>query len=181
MIRVNTTQLGYSLTEVLLVAGMMGIVTVAIVRFMAAGGRVIQRTRNSQTMMSDSRTSMETIVQRLRDGVARSLVITTPQVGQVVPNSRVDFRLHTPLASGATGYAVYLSNRVIFSQEFGPGFAKRPKALASNVTSLTFTSDFNDPGLVSVNLRIDAPLDIDSTTLTTLILPGQIVKMVEAP
>jgi len=173
--------------EMMIVVAMLAALATFLVQFLPKQAVFFRHTKVRQQVVMDSRVCMETIRQRLRNGRARTLGISTPPAASsTVPNSRVDFVLQSPLTSGATAYAVYLVNGYVYGQEFvppGPQGAQPPHLLASNVTGLTFTTDSTDPGQVYVTLRMDAPWDDsnDPTHVSSILLPNQAVRMVETP
>ena len=183
--RASSPESGFTLMEIIIVGAMGAIVFLAFVLFFSRHLPFYHRVQVRQQLMSSSRIAMETILDRLRNGKARTIIISTPTTTPIVPNSRVDFVLQTPLPSGATAYAIYLDNttNIAYTEEFIPGSPPKPRALASNVTSLMFTGVSSDPGIVSVTLRLDAAWDVlnDPTHVSTLILPNQTVHMVESP
>jgi prepilin-type N-terminal cleavage/methylation domain-containing protein len=168
---------GFTLVEVLVTVSIMVILATAAVRFLPDQIQFFRHMRVRQQIAQDSRVCMDTIAQRLRNGRARSLILSSPSG----PNSRIDFALERPLTSGATAYAVFLSSGSVFDQEFvPPGGAAGLHVLANNVTALSFTGDSTDPGIVGVSLRIDAPFDDsgDPSHVLTIIIPNLTVNMV---
>ncbi|OGR89099.1 MAG: hypothetical protein A2992_01240 [Elusimicrobia bacterium RIFCSPLOWO2_01_FULL_59_12] len=174
---------GLTLVEMLLTAAIVAVVAAAFALMLPSNITFLQRTRVRQQVLVQSRQCMEAIQQAMRNGMARTLVISTPNATPIVPNSRVDFAFKSPLASGATSYAIYVAEKTVYAQEFAPGVTRAPKALASNVTGLMFTGDYRDPSNVSVTLRIDAPWDSTNMPgrVSSLIIPNQLVRMAEAP
>jgi hypothetical protein len=177
---------GQTLTEIMLVVLIGTIVVGCLFYLFARHAPFMVRMRMRQQVMQDSRTCMDFILQRLRSGKATTLRISTPTVGTMVPNSRVDFVLNTPLPSGATAYAIYLNRNQVYTLEYPPGQPLGAKAIASNVTGLNFTGSTIDPAVVSVTLRIDqlwraGPNDATQSSTSTLILPNQVAHMVESP
>ena len=173
---------GVTLTEVMLACAISGLIFVAAVRYFSKVIPMMNRARVRQQVQVQSRQLMDTIAERLRNGKALTVAISTPPETPGVPNSRIDFVLQTPLASGATGYAIYLSCGTVYAQEFGrPPAARDPRALAKNVSSLMFTGSSNDPGLISISLQMDVSYDStgDPSHVTSLMLPNQTVRMVE--
>jgi hypothetical protein len=178
-------QSGLSLVEVALTLGLAAIVFVMFWQLFPKYSTYFTRTRVRQEIMQQSRTAMDAILRILRNGKANTLIISTPAAIAPVPNSRVDFVLHSTLPSGATAYAIYLANRGIFTQEFNPnlGGAQAPRQLVSNATSLMFTGDYLDPSTIYVSMRIDAPWDQtgDPTHVSSLLLPNQAAHLVGSP
>jgi len=181
---------GFSLLELMLSAAVLVIVVIVIAVFFSKSTPFYQRTRVRHQVMTTSRMGIETIMDRLRNGKARSVAISTPNFTPAVPTSRVDFVLQTSLPSGATSYAIYLQNGTVYTQEFTPAppaatpGPQTPRALMSNVTSLRFQyEDSRDPGMINVSLRMDVPWDAsgDPTHVSTIILPNHTVHMVETP
>lgn len=174
------SEAGMSLIELILVAAMAGVIFTSLTILMTKSITFFKRMTVRQTTMQESRTCMERIEQALRNGKASSLTISTPAGGP--PNSRVDFVLDRPLASGTTSYAFYLSNGKVMSTEYSAS-GTRTQVLANNATGLHFTGDSFDTAMVTVSIRIDAPWDStgDPNRVSTLILPNRAVRMIEAP
>jgi len=177
--KIRKNRQGQTLLELLIVAGIAGVVIAVVVILFTKNTTFFQRMQVRTQIMFESRACMDTILNRLRSGMARTLVINTPDATSP-PNSQVVFDLQSPLPSGATFYTIYLASGTVYAQE---GALQAPKALASNVTGLMFTGNFNDPAIVAVTLRIDAPYDTtnDPSHVSTLIIPNQVVHMVESP
>src|SRR5436190_16977866 len=108
---------GTTLIEVLAAVAIIGIFIVAAVLYFSKNAPMVQRMRQHQQMQTDSRSCIDNILQMLRNGKARTVVISTPNVTPLVPNSRIEFALHSPLASGATNAAIYLDNGTVYSLE----------------------------------------------------------------
>jgi len=179
---------GYSLIELMLTVAIAALVLIPIARFFSSNLPLYHRTQVRQQGVINSRMALDTIVERLRNGRARSLVISTPAATPIVPNCRVDFVLQTALPSGATAYTIFLDGGMIFTQEFAlsppaPTAGAQPRrTLASNVVGLMFAGSSQDPGVVSVTLQMAAPLDAtgNQSNADTVFLPNQIVHMVES-
>jgi hypothetical protein len=175
---------GLSLVETLLAALIGTLLVGGIIYLMTQSGTFFRRMRTRQQVQLESRGCMDRIDQLFRNARARSLVISTPPGTPIVPNSRVDFVLQRPLASGATAYAIYLEGNTVYGEEFSPTADRAPQPLATRVTGLMFTGDSRDPGFVGISLRIDAPWDAntsDPSRMSTLIVPNHIVHLVESP
>jgi type II secretory pathway pseudopilin PulG len=177
---------GVTIIETMVVLAIMVTIGLALTLFFSHSAPIFQKMRVRQQVMMESRACMDAILERLRNGKARSLIISTPPISTAVPypipNSRVDFVFQTPLTDGATAYLIYFQNNTVYAQEFIPNHTMAPKLLASNVSGLMFTGDSSDPGIVGVTLRIDRPLDAsnDPSHVSTLILPNHIVHLVES-
>jgi hypothetical protein len=151
---------GYTLVEMLAVAAMVSFVLLTFVMFSSKIALAVRRFQIRQQIQMESRSSLDVLSQRLRNGKARSLIISTPSVVPLVPNSRVDFDLQSPLPSGATSYVIMLDQNVIYAQELGGPVGVGPrKAIAKQVGSLMFTGDSRDPAIVHVMLQFAAPWD----------------------
>jgi prepilin-type N-terminal cleavage/methylation domain-containing protein len=180
-------QNGFTLTEMMLATALTGIVMAAGVTYIAKVVPMMNRVRTRQQVQFQARMLMDNIGDRLRNGKAPTAAISTPGSAaelNPIPNSRIDFMLYTPLASGATSYAIFLSSGIVYTQEFGPPTGSRtPRPIARNVSSLMFTTASNDPGVVSVTLEMDMPYDStnDPTHVVSLLIPNQVIPMVEAP
>jgi prepilin-type N-terminal cleavage/methylation domain-containing protein len=172
---------GVTMIEMVAVVAILAVIVAIFAMLLGKNTTMYKRMQVRQTVMIQSRTAMDMMQQRLRNGKARSMVISTPDETPIVPNSRIDFVLQAPLPSGATAYALYLSSRTAYAVEYPNGLS--PKVLARNVSGLMFTGDALDPSVVGITLRIDAPYDAtghpDHTS--TIILPNQKVHMVETP
>jgi hypothetical protein len=177
--KILNTERGLTVLETLIVALMATVLLMACLTFFRKNFTFYGKFQTRAQTMFQSRICMETILHRLRTGKARSLVISTSGA-TTSPNSQVVFDLQTPLPSGATFYTIYLASGTVYAQE---GAQQPPKALASNVTALMFTGNANDPAILSVSLRIDAPFDSsnDPTHVSTLIMPDQMVHLAESP
>jgi type II secretory pathway pseudopilin PulG len=173
---------GHTFIEIILAAAMAAIVIAAAVKLYVKIGPAVQATRIRQQASSEARTCMDFIAQRLREGKSSSVSLSTQNNEPTHPNSRIDFTFKSPLASGATAYAFYLSGETAYAWEFTPGVNRAPVVLAHNVTSLSFTAAADDPGLITVGLRVDAPLDpaADASRVVTVIVPPQVVQMQES-
>jgi prepilin-type N-terminal cleavage/methylation domain-containing protein len=176
MIKRARSTRAFTLIEVMITVAICALVATAFFYFLPSQFQYYKHMSVRQQMSLDSRVCIDTIQQRLRNGKASSLVITSPSG----TNSRVDFVLQTPLSSGATAYAIYLSNGNVYGREYLPSGVQIPHQLASNVTNLCFTGATTDPGIIGVSLRIDAPYDNSNnpTHVLTLIMPDQEVNMV---
>ena len=187
---------GVTLTELLVVAAILSVFAVGFTRIFSKSIANMQRIRVRQKVMVDSRTCMDAITQIMHNGKANSLVISTSPADPwpypmadgtkipIIPNSRVDFNLQSPLSSGTTAYAIFVAGHVAYAQEYKPpNGIQAPRVLATNVTSLMFTGSAKDPAIVNVSLRVDAPWDNshDPTHVSTIILPNQVVHMSEQP
>ena len=172
---------GMTILETTFVAAIAAIIILALVRFVSRTMPVFRRLSVRQQVLLDSRTCIDSIVQMLNAGTAKSLAISTPSGTAVVPNSRVDFALETPLTSGTTAYAIYLDNNTVYRQDFALNGPREPRPLATHVSGLMFTGDSRDPAIVTVTLRMDAPWDAsgDPTHVTTLLVPNQVAHLVE--
>jgi len=182
---------GFTLLETLFTVVILGVIIVAFVLNFSQNTPFYHRTQIRQGIMLNSRMAMDTILDRLRNGRGRTLHISTPASVPFVNNSRVDFVLQTELPSGATAYAIYLdpTSNTVYTQEWTlsppaatPG-QQPPRVLATGVTDLSFTGDSRDPAFVKVSLRLDIPWDGsgDPTHVSTIILPDEVVHMVESP
>jgi prepilin-type N-terminal cleavage/methylation domain-containing protein len=176
----RNTHRGVTLIEMIVVVAILAVVMGVFATLLGKNTALYKRMQVRQKVMLQSRVAMDVIQQRLRSGKARTLIITTPNSSNV-PNSRVDFVLQTPLPSGATAYAIYLQNEKVYTLEYPDG--QNPRPIAENVTGLMFTGDAYDPAVVGITLRQDVPWDASNTAqhTSTIILPNQMVHMVEAP
>src|SRR5258708_11099080 len=137
---------GLTLVEIMVVlvnsSLLVGVLTVLV----TSSAKFFRRMQARQQVAIQSRSCMERIEQLLRNGKARSLVISTHSVGPMRPNSQVDFVLQDALADGTTAYSIYLEGGTVFAQGVGTT-PRAPQALASRVTSLMFSGDATDPAL----------------------------------
>jgi len=177
----KNSEQGVTLIEIMMVVAIVGLIAAAFALFLSKGLPFFHRNQVRQGLMLDSRRVMDTIVERLRNGKARTLIIQTDStVTPVVPNSRADFVLQTPLPSGATAYAIYQAGGKIYTLEYPPGNAAQ--AIASNVTGLIFSvPNSTDPGIVNVTLQMNVPYDQtgDPTHTSMILFPNQNIHMVE--
>lgn len=178
---------GVTLLEIMVVVAILVVVGGGIALLFTNSLDFFQRIRVRQKSMSEARQCVETIETIMRSGDSRTLLITTPTSGTpIVPNSRVDFEFKTPLVSGTTAYSIYLSAAVVYAMEFNPSKPNlAPRRLATNVSGLSFTNDSQDPSVLNVSLRIDAPYDPSRSVRTpsrmfTFILPNHTVRMLES-
>ena len=184
---------GFSLLELMIVVAVAAIIMIPIVRFLSTILPFFHRTQVRQQLMADARIAMDTIVERLRNGKALTVVLTSP-ITNPSQCSRVDFVLQAPLPSGATAYAIYQDGNTVYTQEFipsppapNPGGIQPRQRLASNVTSLMFAAlDTQDPAFVTVTLQMAAmaaPLNAagDQAIMSTILLPNVLVHLVESP
>ena len=177
---------GMTMIELLLVMAIFTVVVYAFIEFFSKTAPIVKRTQVRQEVTLGGRTSMDSILQCLRGGKARTLQISTPGGATASPNAKIDFDLQTPLPSGTTAYTIFLANRTVFLQEHSTTIANPvPKVLAKNVSMLSFTADYRDPTIVSVSMRIDAAWDakqqIDTTRISSLLLLNQVVHLIDAP
>jgi hypothetical protein len=173
---------GVTLVEIMLVAFILGLVTLVFVKLLSKTQPLLRRTQIRQQVVTGGRTTIDTLLQTLRGGKARTLRISTPGGATTSPNSRIDFELNTPLPSGTTAYAIYLDKGMVYLQEYRLSGLSGPKPLASHVTMLSFTADYRDPTLVSVNLQINASYDgtSDPGHVTSLVLSNQIAHLIDS-
>jgi hypothetical protein len=164
--------------ELLLVALVAVILIAVIPKLFTNGLSFYRRTQARAQVILESRACMDTLLNRLRSGKSKTLVISTPASASS-PNSMVVFDLLAPLPSGATFYTFYLANGTVYAQE---GSQQAPKPLATHVTGLMFTGNSSDSAIIYVTLRIDAPFDAsnDPAHVATFIIPNQVVHMVES-
>ena len=106
---------GLTLVEMLLTAAIVAVVAAAFALMLPSNITFLQRTRVRQQVLVQSRQCMEAIQQAMRNGMARTLVISTPNATPIVPNSRVDFAFKSPLAFRARSYSIYLSEATFFT------------------------------------------------------------------
>jgi hypothetical protein len=175
---------GHTLVELMLAAAIGSLIILVIARLFSKVYPIFQRINVRNTVLSQSRVCMDTILQALRQGNAGSLVVSTPPGSVVIPNSAVNFNTVAPLASGTTAYGIYLSNQTVYIQEFTQANGPRvPRVLANHVTNLSFTGDSRDPGSVSVSLQVTAPYDNSNKPdhVTTILISNQLTHMVEGP
>jgi Tfp pilus assembly protein PilE len=168
---------GVTLVEALITVVIFVVVILGFVMFFSRTIPFFHRTEVRQHLMQDARRCMENIVERVRNGKSRTLAVSN---STSVPNSRIDFVLQQALPSGATAYAIYLEDKNVVAVEFPPGVASK-RIWASNVTGLMFTGDSEDPAIVGITLRMDASWDNsnDPSHMSTIIIPNQVVHMVE--
>jgi prepilin-type N-terminal cleavage/methylation domain-containing protein len=171
---------GFSLIELMFSVAILGLVFLAASHMNAPVLSFFQNSQSRQKANSEARACLYMISTAMKGGLANSVHISTPVTVPVVPNSRIDFFLAAPLASGTTAYAFYLANRAVLVQEY-PGGAgvQLGKQLATNVSGLMFTGDYRDPSIVYVSLRIDAPLDSSGRAdrVTTIQVADQEIHM----
>jgi type II secretory pathway pseudopilin PulG len=172
---------GMTLVEAVITASILGLVASAFVVMFTKNMNFFRHMRARQQVAAQSRMCLERIEQAMRLGRASTLVISTPNVTPVVPNSRADFVLEKPLASGATAYAIFLENSNVYTEEFNPANNPTPVKIAEHVTGLIFTGDALDPGRVSVSLQIESPLETSKTPpqLATILMPNKLMSMTE--
>jgi type II secretory pathway pseudopilin PulG len=181
LMRILQNRRGITLVEIVITAAIGAFILSLIAVIFTKQTTFLSKHRVRQNVMRDSRVCMDTILQLLRSGKAKTLVISTPASATIVPYSRVDFVLNAPLSSGTTSYAIYLENGTVFALEYHPTSPRSPTPLATNVTGLNFTSDSKDPALISVSLRMDARQDNspDPNRTTSITLDNQLVRMSE--
>jgi prepilin-type N-terminal cleavage/methylation domain-containing protein len=168
---------GFTLIEFMIAVAITVMVATTFLHFLPEQIQFYRRMSVRQQVTHDSRACVETILQRLRNGKARTFNLSYPSG----TNPRVDFVLATPLTSGATAYAIYQSNGNVYGQEFPPAVTGTIHLLASNVTSLQIATT-PDPGLINVSLLIEAPYDDtgDPTHVISVLLANQTANMVES-
>ena len=180
---------GITLTEILISSFIALIVIGALIRLATHTLPFYKRTMVRQEIMSEARTSIGIISQFLRQGKAGTLIIQTPNVMPIVPNSQVDFDFQIPMPSGATKGRIGLDNGRLYTQERAlngdPTKHQDARYVASGVTGLMFTGDYRDPALVSVSINIVKALDANTREhpdrVATIMLTNQTVRMVETP
>ena len=173
----NAGRYGFTLIEVLMSFAVLGFVILFVYKFGAPIFTFFQHSQARQTATNEARSCLNTIGTAMRAGLANSVNRSTAN-GVTAPNSRIDFALPAPLASGTTAYAFFLTpSRTVQMQEFKTS-GSITKTLASNVTGLMFTGDYRDTSVFYVTLRIDAPFDSQGKTFTTIDLEDQEVHMV---
>ena len=143
------------------------VVAATFLHFLPSQAQFTRHMKVRQQITQDSRVCADTIVQRLRNGKARTLLVTSPNGA---PNSRADFVLQVPLASGATAYALLIwhSGGNIYGQEFPLGGTQglhQPRFQCDDFELLTLIP--TDPGLINVSLQLKAPYDDSATILPT--------------
>jgi len=182
MIHKDSTK-GMSMVEMMIVVAIATVIFAALVMFFSKNTPFYNRIQARQQLMTGSRMTMDTIIDRLRNGKARTMSISTPNLPIIVPNSRIDFVLQTPLPSGATAYAIYLTSNTIFTQEYPPAGGGPPHMVTTGVTGLMFTGSSQDPGILGVTLQMNVAWDAsgDPTHTSSILLPNQTVHMVETP
>jgi prepilin-type N-terminal cleavage/methylation domain-containing protein len=172
---------GFTLIETLISFAILGIVFATVYRLAAPLTDFFRYGLARQKANSEARACMNTIGTAMRAGVATSVRLSTVSG---VAWSRIDFNLPlpTPLASGTTAYAIYLANnRTVQMLEFVPsglsGYV-RSSQLASNVSGLIFAPlDTQDPSVMEVSLRIDAPLSSTQPNRVVTIVLNQEIHM----
>lgn len=101
---------GISMVELIVVVAIVSVIVVASASFFSRTMSFYKRVRVRQQLVLQSRSCMDTMLQILRYGKAKSVVISTPNQTPMVPNSRIDFNLQDPLPNGTTAYSFYLSS-----------------------------------------------------------------------
>ncbi len=175
---------GTTLLEMIIATVILVVIIFAFVLYFSQNAPLFQRARVRQQLMVDARSVMETIQERLRNGKARTVVISTFPGTPLVPNSSVQFDLQSKLPSGAVSYQIYLDVNTVYSKDLSAtGAILATRSLATHVTGLMFTGTSADPGVVGISLRMDAPFDSTGLAdhVSSVILPNQTVRMVEAP
>lgn len=175
-------QRGITLTELLIASFLLGVVSLALVVLFNKGAVYFRSMSVRQKTGVDARVAMDQVTQALRRSRASTMRITTPNVANAPPQSRIDVEVAQPLTSGTTAYALYWENREVRLVEYAPahGGAGAPKTLASNVTGFFFTCDSRDPTVVRVTLVIDAPLDGSGRPdrRVRVLLPNQQIQLI---
>lgn len=174
---------GLSLLEIILAVITFVIVIAGLYQLIGRNMLFFKRSEVRQRVVLESRICIDRITQMLSNGKASSLSRSTPATNPIIPDSRIDFVLQTPLASGTTAYAIYIENGIVYALEYVRTGIQRKQVLATNVTNLNFSGNADDPAIVGVNLRIDAPYDSsnDPTHVSTIIVANHIVHMVDTP
>jgi prepilin-type N-terminal cleavage/methylation domain-containing protein len=177
------SQQGMSLIEIVIVMAIVSVLMITVGSFFTRTMNFYKRVRVRQQLVLQSRSSMDLIVQMLKYGKAKSVIISTPIVTPLVPNSQIDFNLQDTLPNGTTAYTFYLSSGIVFATEYHLNGTNTTKSLANYVTSLMFTGDSRDPAIVNVAIRMDIPWDNSGKAdhVTSIIMPTQVVQMKMSP
>jgi prepilin-type N-terminal cleavage/methylation domain-containing protein len=156
---------GFTLLEVLIGVFIMTVVLVAAVPVVQKVQEFLLRGRTRIELMSQSRTSMDTILSMLRQGRGNTVQIDSPQGAP--PYSRIRFRL---AGSNRLCQIEWQNSQVVLSID-----NVRSKTLAENVRFLSFTGTTADPGTLNVSLELFRR--INNTYDETVLVDNHTVRM----
>ena len=161
---------GFTLIELVVVVALTGFVVLALVSF---GGQIVHyfpRAKANQHLNNDARIAMETVAQRLRQGIASSVwrcscaaaektCAETACVAPDAPSSDLPFSHIDLAAQDHKAYSFYWVNGALAMDVYVAGTSAPPihRVLADNVASVTFGGDLQDPGVIGVSLTLVAP------------------------
>ena len=171
---------GLTMLELLLVAAILGTVTLAAVRLVVPMITFIRRAPARQSAQMQMRACMETMERVLSNGKAGTLVIATPPTTPTIQFSSATFQ-----SQDGSGYTIYWSPSPVNSvhlQRTPPGGTPSDTVLATNITALVFGVAGNDPGLITVTLQMTVPLDSSGSpgSFFTILLPTQTIRMISS-
>jgi prepilin-type N-terminal cleavage/methylation domain-containing protein len=168
---------GFTLQELLLTLVIMAIVTLAFVRLSTPVITFFQRSPIRQTTNMELRSCMGMIQHVMSNGRASTLIVATPNTTPAVQFSSATFQ-----SMDGASYTITWSNNppnTVHLQKTLPGSIPSDTILASHVTGLVFGMSVNDPGIVTVTIRMTIPFDASGApgSVQTLMPPPQIIRM----
>jgi len=164
---------GYSMIEAMITLAIVGMIALYVTMLHTPVVDFFRRGQVHQETSMNIRTSLDIMTHALEQGKATSIHISTPPGPPLLPNSKLDFVLTTPLITGTTAYSFFLSNHNLQMYEYNPNVNVTilAKTLATNVSSLIFAYDTSNPFIVYINLRIEAATKntSESTAVTQIV------------
>jgi Tfp pilus assembly protein PilE len=169
---------GVTLMEVLLVAGLIGVLALVVVQFFQPMFKFFQGSQARAQANREARICMDTIQLVLSAGRATTLQVSTPSTTPAVPLSQAQFT-GLDKASYVIAWSTAPMNTVHLQKTPPGGGTGTDTILATNVTGLHFGIDTRDPGVVSVTLHMTVPLNTSGApdSFYQILLPNQIILM----
>jgi len=168
---------GFTLIEILLaITIMIGMIAMCVVLINKAL-RYFNGSRVRQQSSQQARAAVVTMQRVLADAIPYTVIIRTPapsaQVPFPPPNSEVDFSTAT---TGGAAYTIqWATNTVHLIVNYPSPLNLTDTVLIKDVSQLSFTTDVRDPSLLEINLRMDVP--IDGQTTYTMLLNNQVTRL----